>query len=368
MADTTTGPLRHWTALDGVRAISIAMVLAVHAELPHLQGSLVGVDVFFVISGFLITWLLIGEHDKRDRVSLRNFYIRRALRLFPALVVGIVVALLVIAVGRAAGQGSATLAGLPFVIFYLGDFARAFGPSNELGLLGVTWSLAIEEQFYLVWPFLFLLAARRRLNRGAVAGVLAGLAVADMAYRLAMIHAGEPLSRVSYGIDTRCDGLLLGCALAFWLAWRGERPLARAAGRALHAVTVVGLAALVVVVIRGGGLTPSTFEYGIPVAVVTAAAVILTIVARPLRPLSVVLSLRPLVWLGKRSYGLYLVHYPIFVAVHADGGPYARVAAGVILSLLVAEVSFRLVESPALRLKRRFQRTEAMPPLPSPTA
>ena len=183
-----------------------------------------GVDVFFVLSGFLISSLLIGEWDKRGHVSLSNFYARRALRLFPALVVAIAVALFVIAIGRSFKLGDATLTGLPFVVFYIGDFARAFGPAKELGLLSTAWSLAVEEQFYLIWPFVFLLVMQRAKRKERVAIVLAALSVLDMVYRVVMVRVGEPLARFTFAADTRCDGLLLGCAVAFCLASRGGRP------------------------------------------------------------------------------------------------------------------------------------------------
>ncbi len=359
---------RHWPALDGMRAISILLVMAVHAQLPHAQGGIVGVDVFFVLSGFLITSLLIGEWEKRGKVSLSNFYARRALRLFPALGVAIVLALLIVVIGRSFGQGGSTLDGLPFVVFYIGDFARAFGPLSELGLLGTTWSLAIEEQFYLIWPFVFVLLMPRVKLKERVAIVLAGLSALDMVYRFAMVRAGEPLSRVTFGGDTRCDGLLLGCALAFWLSGRAGRPFSRAFGYCLSIAVMGGLVLTAFVVIDGAGDHPGTFEFGIPVAVVTSAVTVASIVGRPLGPLNHLLELKPLAWLGQRSYGVYLFHYPIFVAVRANGGPHSRQLLGFVLSLLAAALSYRIVEKPALSLKQRFQRTEALTAAEKPSA
>jgi peptidoglycan/LPS O-acetylase OafA/YrhL len=297
-------------------------------------------------------------------VSLSNFYARRALRLFPALVVAIAVALFIIAIGRSFGLGDATLTGLPFVVFYIGDFARAFGPAKELGLLGTAWSLAIEEQFYLIWPFVFLAVMPRARRKERVAIVLAALSVLDMVYRVVMVRVGEPLARFTFATDTRCDGLLLGCAVAFWLASRNGRPFSAGVGHLLHVATVAGLLLTAVVVIKGSGDIRWTFEIGIPIAVVTTAASVAAIVSRPLRPLSWILGLGPLVWLGRRSYGVYLFHYPIFVAVHANGGSHADELLGVVLSILVAALSYHFFEKPALRLKQRFQKTEALPALP----
>jgi peptidoglycan/LPS O-acetylase OafA/YrhL len=354
-----------WPALDGVRAVAILAVLGVHAAIPHMLGGIVGVDIFFVLSGFLITSLLLREWDNRSAISLPKFYARRALRLFPALALAIVVALIVVALGASQGQGHFTLTGIPFVIFFVGNFARVIGGQHELGLLGVTWSLAVEEQFYLIWPFAVLLIVHRTSRRTPVALMLAALSVVDMVYRVALVRVDHAVVRVNFGGDARCDGLLMGCAVGFWLAGRGTRPFGAGARRALGVGTVIGILATVATIYAGTGTTEWTLEIGIPVAVVATALVVTTIVNSPFRPLEWVLRWPGLRWIGVRSYGLYLLHYPILVALHANGGGILRQLLGIGVSIVAAGLSYRWWETYWLGKKPRFQVDETAPVLPS---
>lgn len=341
------GPVGHlrWPALDGIRAISIVLVLLVHALVPEAQGGIVGVDVFFVLSGFLITSLLINEWDRRSRIFVRGFYVRRALRLFPALAAAILLAL---------ALGHLPLASLPFVVFYVGDIARTLHV-NGLGSLSPTWSLSVEEQFYLLWPLILIAVLRRGLQRERVAALLAVLGLADMVYRAALLSTGAGyIPRVTTGPDTRVDGLLIGCALAFWIASRAGRPLERRENWALDGLVIVGLVATWVVVNRGSGANYATLEVGIPIAVFTAAAIIVAVVYGCARALLWALELPALRWLGRRSYGIYLYHYPIFLATQADSSDRSRQLLGIALAVGSAEVSYWLLERPTLRLKSRL--------------
>ena len=349
-----------WPAMDGVRAISIALVLGVHAAFLEVQGGIVGVDVFFVLSGFLITRILLGEWDRHGRISLRNFYARRALRLYPAMLCAIGVSLVVIHAGRAHGLEQLTLSGLPWVLLYVGDIARALNQVNELGLLQTTWSLAVEEQFYLIWPFVCMSLVSRGYRRDRIAIVLVGLAAVAMLYRIALLHTGSSILRIAFAPDTRCDGLLLGCALAFWLASDRGQSVALRGRLLLHTATLVGIVATGWTVYKGNG-GPPTLGFGIPTAVCTTVLLIATIVSQPMRWLNRLLELPPLTWLGRRSYGVYMLHVPIFIAVEANGGPYLRRLLGVVLSLVAAELSWRFWEEPWLRLKHRFNQS---PPAP----
>src|SRR5215472_11851319 len=179
-----------WPGLDGMRAVAVIIVALYHIGV--LPGGYLGVDVFFVLSGFLITSLLIREWDKRGRISFRDFYARRALRLFPALSCLLVAAGVFAGVVYLAGgtgylpYARATLGAIPWVLGFAGNWVRALdpsGPIGSLGALGHTWSLAVEEQFYLAWPALFGAVMRRRPSCSAMALALALLAVGDMVYR-----------------------------------------------------------------------------------------------------------------------------------------------------------------------------------------
>jgi peptidoglycan/LPS O-acetylase OafA/YrhL len=362
-------PKQHWPALDGLRAIAVLAVMIYHVGV--LPGGYLGVDVFFVLSGFLITWLLIGEWEKRGRISFRDFYVRRALRLFPAL--GCVIAVAVIFAGlmELAGRPSyrpyslGTFEGLPWVVTFVGNWARALDPSSlagSLGLLGHTWSLGVEEQFYLLWPALFVLLMRRHFSRGRLAFFLALTAIAEMIYRLAGTLAGDNSSRIYYGTDTHSDGLIIGCAVAFWLA-SGRSSGRQVPSGLLKGATWVGTAVLALLFLLGDR---SDAPVEVSVAVLAAGAVLVGVVTGKV-PAAVggLLSSPHAVLIGRRSYGLYLWQYVILQAVVAlypatalDG---RRISVAVTLGavfaapFIAAELSYRFVELPALRLKRLFR-------------
>jgi peptidoglycan/LPS O-acetylase OafA/YrhL len=364
----------HWPALDGVRGVAILAVIAIHVGV--LPGGYLGVDVFFVLSGFLITSLLIGEWDKRDGVSFRNFYLRRALRLLPALAcvlaaAGVLSVLLEFTgppVDRA--YGLATLHTIPWVIIFSSNFVQATHPGLlPLGALRHTWSLAVEEQFYLVWPALFALLMRRGVRRRTVAGLLGAFAIADMAYRALLAFGGSAQDRVFYSTDTHCDGLLVGCALAFWLtsgqAFRFGPLAARLIKGASWAGAVILLAAFLL-----ARLSDSPVE--IDVAVLSTAMLVTGIVCgQAPAPIDRFLSSPGMVAIGRRSYALYLWHDLLLGVGEALVVPYTGLfpaagghrilfasvlAAAIALSFVLADLSYRYVELPALRLKQRFSR------------
>jgi len=335
-----------------------------------LPGGYLGVDVFFVLSGFLITSLLIGEWDKRDgAVSFRNFYARRALRLFPALACVIVGALvLALALRQSGGYAQSTFSGLPWVIGYVGNWSEALR-YGTLGALGHTWSLAVEEQFYLLWPALFVLLMRRRSRRGQLALLLALLAAAEMAARAVLAHAGANPSRLYFGTDSHSDGLLLGAAVAFWLSSGHAARLTPAAHQLLRAGTWLGTTLLAILFVFGN-LTAAPWQIS---AAVLASGMIMTGLVAGDHPaaLNRLLSAKAAVWIGRRSYGLYLWHYVVFAAAWTGYGHYLRshpaartttqhliytalFGAAAIASFIIAAISYRFIERPILRLKRRF--------------
>jgi peptidoglycan/LPS O-acetylase OafA/YrhL len=364
--------LRHWRALDGMRAIAVLAVVGLH--LGVLPGGYLGVDVFFVLSGFLITWLLIDEWDKRGgHIRFRNFYARRALRLFPALACVVVTASLLALILLATGipvdlpLARATLGAGRWVAIFAGNFVLAQQPTtmSALGALGHTWSLAVEEQFYLLWPALFVLLMRRGTRRSRLAVALAVLAVAEMVYRLLGPQLGYSQNRIYYSTDTHSDGLLLGCALAFWLASR--RPVPAVSSRLATAAMWLAASFLAVLFVIG---PQSSAPVEIPIAVLSTAAIVVGIVlGRTPARLDRVLRSRWASYIGRRSYGLYLWHVVLLGAAAAIAAPttgiyppsgWPRLGFAVIIgigttaSFVVADLSYRFIELPALRLKRRF--------------
>ena len=361
-----------WPALDGLRAIAILAVIGLHVGI--LPGGYLGVDVFFVLSGFLITSLLISEWDERGgSISFRRFYARRVLRILPALGCVLAVAALVAAIilavrwKRDTGYADATLSGVPWALLFAGNVDQVLHPGGlPLGALGPTWSLAVEEQFYLLWPALFVLLMRRRLSRSGLALAFGCLAVAEMIYRLVAASHGWSHDRLYFGTDTHSDGLLLGCALAFWLS---ARQPGKPAPSRLAAGLTWGAATVIAVVFLAGA---KAWEAGAVSAAVLGTAVVLAALVSGRAPAALDRALRArwAVWIGRRSYGLYLWHGLILAFTEALISPYTGIfpaggwrrvvwsvalVGAVAVSFIVTDLSYRRVELPALRLKRRFR-------------
>jgi peptidoglycan/LPS O-acetylase OafA/YrhL len=324
-----------WPGLDGLRAVAVLLVIGYHADRALGNGYL-GVDVFFVLSGFLITTLLLREVDGAGRIRIGAFYVRRVLRLYPALVVvcAAVSAAAVVLQDHPAKVGAGALASLGYV-------ANVWEYSgHDTLLLQHTWTLALEEQFYLIWPALLALIVRRPR---AVWLVVAGWLAVEVADGL----AGQPPVLHTY---IRAAGLPLGCGLAFALRHVGVQSwLARFGAPALVAIVV--LAAV------HADLGAWTAGWPLSIASVLTVPVIAALVADG--PMTRLLSRPEFVWIGRRSYGLYLWHFPVLSAVinHAPARipmP-ARLVAGVAASFVLAAASYRWVEEPFLRRKLRYE-------------
>jgi peptidoglycan/LPS O-acetylase OafA/YrhL len=331
---------RHWAALDGLRGLAAVMVVTFHFAPGVIQGGSVGVDVFFVLSGFLITGILAGEAVKTGTVRLRGFYSRRARRLLPALGALMFVAVVMVETmpGIVGWARHDTLLGIPFVLFYAGNWAIALGIS-KLGVIGPTWSLGAEEQFYLLWPFAVIFFARRwRPER--IALVLGLAAVLDAGYRAAMVAAGMGGDRIVYGLDTRADGLLLGSALAFW--YRAGMP------RPPRWLTVGAGAALALIVLH-----PVLGADVFSIAVLSAGV----LVAAGVHGGAQLLRWSPARWIGRRSYGLYLWHFPVALVVASyrlkGYSSVVLVPAGLAASVAIAAASWKWLEEPILSGRRR---------------
>jgi peptidoglycan/LPS O-acetylase OafA/YrhL len=315
--------LGHVPALDGLRGIAILLVIAFHYTGQPFGGGY-GVDLFFVLSGFLITTLLLEERSTTGRVSLGNFYLRRARRLFPALA-----ALLCCYLVYNAILGRDALSTVADYGLYFGNIYFVVGHAADNTGLGHLWSLAEEEQFYLLWPCLLLVVARARRP----GYWLAALALALVAYRFALVLHGADTTRLYRAPDTHSEGLVLGAALAF---------LRREGFVAGEWAAKLGLALTIPAVIVGNWLIGlPVFELG--AVLLVAAAVGDTQLARGL-------SIRPLVWLGVLSYSLYLWHFPVLWAFNAND----RLVA-LAVSFVLAWLSYRYIERPFRRRKRRIE-------------
>jgi peptidoglycan/LPS O-acetylase OafA/YrhL len=334
--------------LDGLRAIAVAAVFLYHARIDWLPGGFLGVDLFFVLSGYLITSLLLVEWEARNRIDLRRFWLRRARRLLPALVV-VVLASLALAAIFARQDLAHTRSDAVSSLLYYTNWHEIIANHSYFNLMGNpsllqhTWSLAIEEQFYIVWPLLLVpclvLVGRRRLPMLVIAGIAASAALMWILYN----PSGDP-SRVYYGTDTRAFLLLMGILLA--LVW----PWIQRLRQALPLLELFGVAALVgtVLLFRQMQQFNPTLYRGGDLAAAFCFVVLVAAVAHPRTGIGEALGVAPLRWVGERSYGIYLWHWPIIVLV---AGVNTRPSPGVVVAeaalvLTAAALSYKFVEQP----------------------
>ncbi len=341
--------LAHKESLDGVRGLAIALVLIGHGFDPLLPGAAaVGVALFFVLSGFLITSLLVTERERTGRISLRKFYARRALRLFPALyaLLGVYGAWLLLFAGDSAarlGWHSVWTGGL-----YVSNWTQAL-QYPAAPYFGHTWSLATEEQFYVLWPgALIVMLALWRRRRSAVVAT-ACLILATAVLRAVLHRVPSPIQENLYFSPfTWGDGLLVGCLLGLLYSWRSISDRINVTVPLVFALGFLGIATM-------SGAAEPLFYGGATVMALCNATVVLAAVYHP--GAGRVLSLKPLARLGRISYGVYLWHLPVLAAILGllPGVPRALSGAVAIASTIgVAAVSYRYLERPFLRLKDRF--------------
>ncbi|MFV0309214.1 MAG: acyltransferase family protein [Desertimonas sp.] len=350
--------------LDGLRALSVVTIMLYHAGFSWMHGGFFAVDVFFAASGFLITTLLLEEVSRTRRVSLREFWVRRARRLLPAL--GVLLATVaVVTLFAGTDQQIATFRrDLPWAAGYLSNWGQITGEvpywAADPPLLRHLWTLAIEEQFYLLWPLAFL--GLRRLRSTHAALVLLGLTVVTWVVTF-VVHAGSPALMGGWfeGADrtnfaylstvTRAGTLLLGGAAAFvWQPWRTVGRMRRAE-RARLGTTLDRVGGLAVGLFAAVSLTAVitagyVYQWLLPLMGVVATLLVLIIVHPAARGMRRLLGWRPLVEIGKRSYGLYLWHWPIFVFAGAIGGDGGRFLVAMSVAALASEISYRYVEMP----------------------
>jgi peptidoglycan/LPS O-acetylase OafA/YrhL len=323
--------------LDGLRCVAVLAVIGYHAAPGALPGGFLGVDVFFVLSGFLITTLLVGEWTRTETIALRAFYLRRALRLFPALAAFLLGLCIYGALFNRAFL-SVTLGWLPFV--YVTNVMAAF----RIGVVahGHIWSLAAEEQFYLLWPPL-LVVMLRSMPRPRVVAATAGLAAVSGLLMVSMWSAGAHWVRLYYGPDTHATPILVGCLLGELWAW-GMLPAWRPRLAAVAAAVALLLAVLV--------LHPSSgalYAGGYTLVAILAAVVLLGVLA--VDPAA--MRWGPLVTAGRLSYAAYLWH-PLLLQM--AGRSHLLRGGAVLATFPVAALSMRFVEAPFLRVKDRLGR------------
>ncbi|MEJ5026386.1 acyltransferase family protein [Brucella anthropi] len=334
--------------LDGLRTVAVMTVFAHHTGLVPMHGGFIGVDIFFVLSGFLITSILVKERDTSRTISLIRFYFRRSARLLPALLFMLLGVTVYIALFRPPIDMKWEV--LPSLLYVM-NWIRAFR-IYDAPLTGHTWSLAIEEQFYIVWPIIILMIWRFQMIRPLYAVVF--ITVVLISWRALLIWNGASSARVYTGLDTHADGLLIGAALALT-----DRSTAHKIGKALWAPAAIYLT---YILFSKPGSAFASHGIGFTFTALAAAVIIAKIVTAQGSFLTRILEISPIRWLGRISYGFYLWHYPVIKVLLYSGYPAFGYFFGTSLfpktlmfmacflaSLLLTAISWYIIEQPILR-------------------
>ena len=351
---------RYMPGLDGLRALAVLAVIAYHEQLGWAPGGLLGVGVFFTLSGYLITDLLLGQWVRSGGLNLGDFWLRRARRLLPALFVMLAVVTAWVTVVspsrlaslRGAVVGAATYSSNWYYIYTHSSYFARFAPPGPFDHL---WSLAVEEQFYLVWPWLllagvFFLRGRRPSAVRWLALPTLALAAASAVAMLVLYHPGYDPTRIYEGSDTRACGLLIGAALAMVCPSRRTAGTALWRRVALDGAGFAGLAVIGLMIWRVGQYSAFTYQGGLVLLSVATAGVVAA-AACPGALVGAALGWKPLRWIGVRSYGIYLWHYPVIILTSPANSTedLPRAALQVAASVGLAALSWHFVEEPIRR-------------------
>ena len=346
----------HIPALNGIRGFAILVVMLFHTGIQTFVGGFIGVDVFFVLSGFLITSLLVKEFDRLGHINLKNFYLRRILRLAPAFI------LLLLAVNIASllllnrTQIKYTLIDSLIALFYLSNWSWAFD-IHRPNLLAHAWSLSIEEQFYLLWPLILMTLLRHIRSRWRIVAVIFFCALAAWLLRIFLLTQGATFERVYTGLDTRADALLLGCGLGVLLSsnllsdrWRNRL------AQILPVLTPCCLLSLLYLCFTIEWHNLQLYYWLFFVIELLVAIIILDVFVAERSLVQRILGAKFLTWVGNISYGLYLWHYVVYKAIRIlHGNEWQVLIIGSCLTFFIAILSYRYLERPFLQIKNRFR-------------
>lgn len=353
-AEKPQSRLGYLPALDGLRALAVLAVLFYHADVLWLPGGFLGVEVFFVVSGYLITSLLLSEYRANNSVSLLQFWKRRARRLLPALFALLIVVMVYAVIclpDEVASLRADVLASFAYVTnwYLIAANQSYFEVMGRPSLLRHLWSLAVEEQFYLLWPLLFAFLLIQLKSRTAMLLLMLG-ATASALWMGALFQPDTDPSRIYYGTDTRAAGLLIGAALAFVVTRGQEIRVSLVRRWLLDGVGIVALGALVAGTLLMSEFDPFLYQGGMLLVSAFTALVIASAIAPQSPILGALLGFSVLRWIGLRSYSLYLWHWPVFMVTRPqldttlEGTP--LLVARFAITFALAELSYRLIETP----------------------
>jgi peptidoglycan/LPS O-acetylase OafA/YrhL len=349
-------------ALTGIRALAMATVLVYHANFGAMPGSWVALQIFFVLSGFLITAMLASEAQRHGRISLTRFYSRRAVRLLPPLFLAVGLVAIYASFVHVWESSQRVWGDSLAALFYYADYRSALGHAPLLGFFAQTWSLSVEEQFYIVWSILLAVAiarGRRRMAYGIAAAGMVLSAVDRTWISLAAPHFTQAVAaRTYYAFDTRADALFFGCLLGLMAADGYFQRLPTWVPRALTAAAAVATVVLVWVLFEVPVWTLSTMVFWQPATTVASAVLIMYFVLCPVSLGTRFVGLGAFVFLGELSYTVYLVHFGVYLALepgstgtHWSFWPTELLRLAIILGL--ATGSWFLIERPLARWRAR---------------
>lgn len=357
--------LNHIPAIDGLRAIAIVMVILHHAVAPRtwFDGGRGGVDIFMVLSGFLISSLLVNEYDRDDKVSMPAFYRRRAYRLLPAFIAMLGATLFyatLISVREHHGIPNPPFRAAIYALLYVSNWAWAFGASLP-GYMIHLWSLAVEEQFYFVAPLAFALLLPR-VSRPSIVRILMAVGALGVVWRAVLVASDAKVHRIDFGTDTHADGLIVGCILGVaFTSGLAPKLFEGRAEKRTWGLAALGLLLGIAVIDQHSWPGVATWR---PLAyALVGALAIISVLGQDTGPHITFLTHKVMRRIGRVSYALYLWHLPVlyFFYRETDGWPLI-VKAGIstAISFALAELSWKLLEAPAQRIRdRRTSRQEA---------
>jgi peptidoglycan/LPS O-acetylase OafA/YrhL len=349
------GANRYVPGLDGLRGIAVLSVMVYHLNINRAPGGLLGVVIFFVLSGYLITDLILEEWKRSRFLNLKNFWIRRVQRLLPALLVMLIFIMTWITLFQHSlipyirGDVIASLFYISnwWFIFHKVSYFESFETPSPVTHL---WSLAVEEQFYIVWPLLLTLGIRKLNQRSTLVWLTISAAIGSAFLMGGLYHPGTDPSRVYYGTDTRVFSLMLGSCLA--MIWPAKRLSNKSPKAAIIILDLLGSVSLLFLLVMIGTINQyHSFLYRGGMFLASIASVILVAsIVHPASNLSKILGFKPLRWIGVRSYGLYLWQYPIIIlsspSVTSDKVDFLRATWQICLILLISALSWRFIENP----------------------
>ena len=351
--------IQYIPAIDGLRAIAVIAVILYHLGISWIPGGFLGVDLFFVISGYVITRLLLDSIQERGGLDLRDFYMARIRRLLPPLVFMIVVTSIVVGIW-APDTTKKFLTDAPFSLFggmnwwLVFNQQDYFESSGRPPLLQHTWSLAVEAQFYLLWPLILLLVLKYFGKKVIPAAALTIAAISGVALMLVSFQLdatnSSKVSHIYFGTDTHSIGLFLGAALAVsWIPQNFNLQVTRRAQDFIDGIGVFGFIGILATFLLIDESKPTLYRIAFPLAGIFGTAILISIV-HPASRFAPLLRNKILLWIGERSYAIYLWHWVIFQIsrpqVDLDGENWALFSLRILLVLAMADISLRLVELP----------------------